>query len=91
MPRDACLLAVNRINVVEANGGGSDEAHAAALEQAAVATGAGADNQSVGIPDEFGREVLAGYIDGFVGQRSQGLTDEGYFVINDYFHVHSLF
>ncbi len=77
--------------MVEADGGGGDEAHAAAFEQAAVATGTGADNQGVGIPDKFGREAFAGYIDGFIGQRSQGLTDEGYFVINDYFHVHSLF
>lgn len=73
--------------MVEADGGGGDEAHAAALEQVAVATGTGADNQCIGILDKFGREVLAGHVDGFVGNASQRFSDKRNFVVDYNFHV----
>lgn len=73
--------------MVEADGGGGDEAHAAALEQVAVATGASADNQGIGILDKFGREVLAGHVDGFVGNAGQRFSDKRNFVVDYNFHV----
>lgn len=77
--------------MVEADGSGGDETHATSFQQAAVATGAGADDQGIGIPDKFRGEVFAGDIGHFIGQRVQSLFDEGYFIVNNYFHVYSLF
>lgn len=91
LPCNACLLAIDCVDVVEADGGGSDEAHAAALEQVAVATGAGADDQGIGIPDKFGREVLAGHVDGLVGNACQRFSDKRNFVVDYNFHVVSSF
>jgi len=62
-PRNAGRAQVVDVDVVVADGGGGDEAHAAALQQGAVTAGAGAHNEGIGIA-HVGRDNLgAGQID----------------------------
>ena len=86
-PLDACLAAVGRVYMVEADGGGSDEAHLAAFQQGAVAACAGADDQGIGVLHKFRRECVAGRVDHFVGDVFDGFADEGDFIIDYDFHT----
>ena len=86
-PLDACLAAIFGVDVVEADGGGGDEAHAAPLQQGAVAVRAGADDQGIGILYKFRREGVAGRIDYFVGDVPDSFADEGDFVVYNDFHT----
>lgn len=57
---DAAMIQVGRVDVVEAGGGGADEADGRAIEQCGIDTGDGADDEGVGVMEQFSGEGAAG-------------------------------
>lgn len=76
-PSDACFTAIFRIYMVEAYGGGSNEADFTAFQQFLVAAGAGTYNQCIGIFYQLRSEVSAGSINHAVGYFSMASLMKG--------------
>ena len=71
--------------MVETDGGGRDESDLASGQKGAVAAGAGAGDQRIGIPDVRGADFSAGQIDHFK-KRFQYPFQERDFIIGDNLH-----
>ena len=72
--------------MVEAYGGGSNEADFTALQQFLVAAGAGTYNQCIGIFYQLRSEVSAGSINHAVGYFFDGFLNKRYLVVNNDSH-----
>jgi hypothetical protein len=85
------LLAVGRVDVVEANGGRSYELHPTSLKKSAVASSAGAQYQGVGIVYRFGRKLLSLKVADVACYSLQSPFHIGYLLIYYYFHLAYMF
>ena len=81
-PGYACLLQIVGIDVVVANSSCGNELHAGAFEEGAVAVGAGADNEGVGIAHIGCRDGSSRQI-AYFAEAFCKAVHEGYFVVDD--------
>ena len=86
-PRDACLVEVSGVQMVIPDGGRSDEAHPASLQQLAVTACTGAHNQSICIPHILSRDGCPWQIAHFVSQFGQRRTYKRDFIVYNYSHA----
>ena len=87
-PGNPGLLAICRINVVEADGGGPDKPYVASFQQFPVTDCPCADNQGICVFNDLRCEGFPRQIDHFICQLFDGFADVRYFVVYDYFHLY---